>query len=1322
MKTKSRGQALTEFALILPLLLLLLLGIIEGARIIWAYITVQNAAREATRYAVSGQPLVNGDPWMLPNESKPGPDNDRVEYIKAKAVELASGLPVDVYATGPYTDSYLTQANVPNALGVTVWGYPAPDRPPIPDHASEQGLNVMVEVYYNVMMLDPIYAAIIPRGYVRLVGRVQMQNEGIDTVLGGQPPPGIHVTPALPPEGTRELGGGGDAIIYVDGQEGGLSVEAGSTIQVTFYSPNHCGASHDVYFDQVKIGTISATPGTCLSDGVVTYYISPATEPGTHSVHFTLQGDTVVFDSQEIQVMRSSLARIDTGGFRWPTGTPINIQVYAHPGNSDVDLFIKPKGAPDSDWEYIGTVHTNADGEATGPNGLVYRITKSPGDYQIASRPGTPGHNADITTELARTDITVLQACLTINQSTVCGEPQTVPASARISIVLRTHAPGRTYSLYFVDRSLNREDPIGNVTTDQFGEGVIQYYIPFDQPDGSYLVESRDGGTVVATAEVIVSTPETPYIIIAGGRDTWPAGSPITIQMQKHCDPPYDLYIGTGTPGSWAVEDTIGTNLDTDAPPTCQRWVNYIIPPGYSGEYLIVSRKGNTDIAYTSIKVEASPALTIDGGEFHLPGSPITIRLYGHIPSQNYSVYVVNLDTSEETAVLENFLPDASGAKTLTYNIPLAASGSYRVESRVYGSSDAVASAPLTIQAADLEIVSLQVPSNLPLAQEFPVTVTVRNNAAFDIVGRSFDVDIYLDPSIPPNNPDSSLPPGDRKLWIASLGAGATRTVVGYLTIYGGSTHDLWARVDTSRRIAETDELNNFAHSIISVPTECSVLLTDTFDTLDSAWNVYVWGDGGKGVPPTPFVQVSGGELILNGRGSDTWVNNDQSSGGSVTLLRPLEGNYDLDVWVYVLAASSGSNDGKAGIEIRDSLDGGAVKVDYVRDNSGNRLQAGYRNFLYDGMESSNDASGVNTPVWLRVKRLGNRFEFWYSTLPNPTQSDSDWTFQSSRDLPMGNSVFVGFIHASYDTNLTTSSGFDNFRVCAREATASVEPPAGFKQCSQLLENGDFQASDNGSPPGWIYPEFNPPVNRDMTTGYPLAPSILLPAFKYGAYVQPAWLYQEITMPAWVSNDATAQVEGFKHVNQLGEPDPDPLYFVLRTTTGITVSSPVVIATGSDAPGSWDPFTSDDVMGSIANPADYASQKLQAYFYSPNYGTFDTIFHLDTLKLNVCVQQPPPPPVPAPGMGAIRGSVQYLTTGGLIRPAPGAWVWIYAINGSLFKTFAIQDATYSFNDIPPGTYTMYAEYSDGTNLYFVIPPPIAVGPNSVVTRNLLLAR
>jgi hypothetical protein len=197
-------------------------------------------------------------------------------------------------------------------------------------------------------------------------------------------------------------------------------------------------------------------------------------------------------------------------------------------------------------------------------------------------------------------------------------------------------------------------------------------------------------------------------------------------------------------------------------------------------------------------------------------------------------------------------------------------------------------------------------------------------------------------------------------------------------------------------------------------------------------------------------------------------------------------------------------------------------------------------------------------------------------------------------------------------------------------------------------------------------------------------------------------------MPSWIDDTATAQVEGFKHVDQRGEPDPDPLYVVLRTTAGITVTNPITVATGTDLHNTWTSFVSGNVMN-MTHPADY-------------HGTFDTIFHLDTLEFNVCVQQSPPPPIPNPGTGAIRGTVQYLTTSGLIMPAPGAWVWIYAVDGSLFKTFAIQDATYSFNDIPPGTYTMYAEYSDGTNIYFVMPPPIVVGSGSVVTQNLLLTR
>ncbi|QSO50336.1 pilus assembly protein [Alicyclobacillus curvatus] len=48
------GQSLVEFALVLPVLLLLLLGIIDFGRVLSAYYVVDHAARDAARYASIG--------------------------------------------------------------------------------------------------------------------------------------------------------------------------------------------------------------------------------------------------------------------------------------------------------------------------------------------------------------------------------------------------------------------------------------------------------------------------------------------------------------------------------------------------------------------------------------------------------------------------------------------------------------------------------------------------------------------------------------------------------------------------------------------------------------------------------------------------------------------------------------------------------------------------------------------------------------------------------------------------------------------------------------------------------------------------------------------------------------------------------------------------------------------------------------------------------------------------------------------------------------------------------------------------------------------
>ena len=55
MLRRRRGQALTEFALLLPFLLVFLFGIIDVGRMVYAYNSVSNAAREAGRTAIVNQ-------------------------------------------------------------------------------------------------------------------------------------------------------------------------------------------------------------------------------------------------------------------------------------------------------------------------------------------------------------------------------------------------------------------------------------------------------------------------------------------------------------------------------------------------------------------------------------------------------------------------------------------------------------------------------------------------------------------------------------------------------------------------------------------------------------------------------------------------------------------------------------------------------------------------------------------------------------------------------------------------------------------------------------------------------------------------------------------------------------------------------------------------------------------------------------------------------------------------------------------------------------------------------------------------------------------
>ena len=97
-----RGQTLVEFALTLPLLLLLLLGIIEFGRIFQAWVTLQNAARTAARYAVTGRYdqtiFQNTDAYDADVKNNTGFDANGVPIVQSAAT-IMDWNPADGYAS-----------------------------------------------------------------------------------------------------------------------------------------------------------------------------------------------------------------------------------------------------------------------------------------------------------------------------------------------------------------------------------------------------------------------------------------------------------------------------------------------------------------------------------------------------------------------------------------------------------------------------------------------------------------------------------------------------------------------------------------------------------------------------------------------------------------------------------------------------------------------------------------------------------------------------------------------------------------------------------------------------------------------------------------------------------------------------------------------------------------------------------------------------------------------------------------------------------------------------------------------------------------------
>ncbi|HEY8808098.1 MAG TPA: TadE/TadG family type IV pilus assembly protein [Candidatus Limnocylindria bacterium] len=97
----ERAQALVEFALVLPIFLLLVTGIFDVARAVWQENSLAYAAREGTRYAIVHG--AGGSPVVGPCTSCLNPVSNNLSYLVSAVTSNAIGV-YNIDVTVDYPD------------------------------------------------------------------------------------------------------------------------------------------------------------------------------------------------------------------------------------------------------------------------------------------------------------------------------------------------------------------------------------------------------------------------------------------------------------------------------------------------------------------------------------------------------------------------------------------------------------------------------------------------------------------------------------------------------------------------------------------------------------------------------------------------------------------------------------------------------------------------------------------------------------------------------------------------------------------------------------------------------------------------------------------------------------------------------------------------------------------------------------------------------------------------------------------------------------------------------------------------------------------
>ncbi len=145
---RQAGQALAEFAMVLPVLVLLIFGLVDTSRLYQSWVTMQHAAREGARYGVTGRiDCAAASPDRL---------NCIEHTVRANADSLTN-----------------TSSNL--EVFVKSWQYPAYANPATEGSPGDQCDALEVRVEYDFTPSIPMIGNIF--GPVHMVARERLVNE-----------------------------------------------------------------------------------------------------------------------------------------------------------------------------------------------------------------------------------------------------------------------------------------------------------------------------------------------------------------------------------------------------------------------------------------------------------------------------------------------------------------------------------------------------------------------------------------------------------------------------------------------------------------------------------------------------------------------------------------------------------------------------------------------------------------------------------------------------------------------------------------------------------------------------------------------------------------------------------------------------------------------------------------------------------------------------------------------------------------------------------------------------------------------------------------